>query len=300
MEVYADVVFLINFIMDFFVFWVVSKVLRKKVSFLRLGLGAFLASVLYCAVIFISGLRFIYNMIGLLAILILSVALCFKVTKPKELIKLIAVTYTCSFVIGGAGMGFFYFTTAGDLTKEALSGNIGEFSFKILLTASLISYIIIKIAGIWYNRFVVKRQVFCNVQIFYNDNVAEVNALVDTGNSLHEPITKKPVIIAEFLAVKEVLPDNIKLIYYEGNENNLCCIQKCIEEERFRLIPFSSLGKKNGMIIGFKADKVEISDGKRKFNTQDVIIGIYNFKLSNDGFYNALLNPEVLEAGNRN
>ena len=57
-----------------------------------------------------------------------------------------------------------------------------------------------------------------------------------------------------------------------GNRYEL--IEKIGEDyiSRFRLIPFSSLGKQNGMLIGFKPDKVTIKfDGLEK-EKGDVII----------------------------
>ncbi|MBZ4667939.1 MAG: Sporulation factor SpoIIGA, partial [Defluviitaleaceae bacterium] len=47
-EIYADVVFFLNLVMDYFILWIVSKIIKKKVSFKRLLLGAFLGALFYC------------------------------------------------------------------------------------------------------------------------------------------------------------------------------------------------------------------------------------------------------------
>ena len=61
---------------------------------------------------------------------------------------------------------------------------------------------------------------------------------------------------------------------------------------RLKMIPFSSLGKQNGMLVGIKPEKVEIineySDVK-----DDVVIGIYNKSLTKRGEYNALIGIEL-------
>jgi len=63
---------------------------------------------------------------------------------------------------------------------------------------------------------------------------------------------------------------------------------------RFRLIPFTSLGKENGMLIGFRPDYIEVGENAEKKGITDVIIGIYNRALSKNNNYSALLSPELI------
>lgn len=297
-EIYADVVFFINFIMDFFIFWIVSKMIRKKTHIIRLILGAFIASILYCLTIFITIFNSIYNIFSVIAILLISIIVCFKPKGIKELIKLVFFTFISSFSIGGCSIALFYLTDIQNLIGNMIGFSVKNFSFKVLIASSCTAFIIIKIFLKWYEKVFIKKQSFCNLKIYCDKTTIELNALIDTGNSLHEPISNKPVIVAEFLAVKEFLPDKMKIMYYEKNENDLKKITECLSGEyfsnRMRMIPFSSLGKQNGMLIGFKADKVEIT-GTKEIILKDAVIAIYNFKLSKDGFYNALLNPEILD-----
>ncbi len=131
--------------------------------------------------------------------------------------------------------------------------------------------------------------------IYYKNEQTKVNALVDTGNSLHEPITNNPVIVTEFNALRDILPESVRLIFYENRENDLQSITKLMAEERMKMIPFSSLGRQNGMLIGFKPDKIRIL-GENETEIYNAVIGIYNFKLSKDGVYNALLSPDIFES----
>jgi len=59
------------------------------------------------------------------------------------------------------------------------------------------------------------------------------------------------------------------------------------------MIPFNSIGKTSGMLIGFRPDQVMVG---AKNSRQDVVIGIYNDKLTPDGRYQALLSPDLLPA----
>lgn len=293
MEVYVDVVFFINFIMDFFIFLIVSKLAKKKVTYKRLIVGSAIASVLYCLIIFIPLFRKIYNFFGSLVILMIAIKITFKPNRVKEFIKLLILAHISAFAIGGAGIALFYYTDLPNTIGNMISFNIQNFPFKILLITAATAYIVIKLSLGWIKNIFSKNKVFCNMKIYFNDCKIDLNALVDTGNSLCDPMTHEPVIVAEFSVIKQFLPDEIKLIYYENRENNLNEIVNNInsDEIKIRMIPFSSLGIQNGMLIGFKPDIVEIQNNKFK----NVIIAIYNHSLSRDGTYQALINPQIFD-----
>lgn len=66
---------------------------------------------------------------------------------------------------------------------------------------------------------------------------------MDTGHSLIDPISKKPVLIVEYRAFKEILPIQFRKIFEKGN------IYSTINEmsensyvNKLRIIPYSSLG----------------------------------------------------------
>ena len=45
---------------------------------------------------------------------------------------------------------------------------------------------------------------------------------------------------------------------------------------KLRCIPFSSLGKQNGMLLGIRADEIQIETEDEKKTSNNVIIGIYD------------------------
>jgi len=145
----------------------------------------------------------------------------------------------------------------------------------------------------------VKEKLLKQLKIAFENKAIELSALVDTGNSLHDPLTNMPVVVVEFDAIKEILPMDIQSIFNESRENDLVTITGIISSSqwfsRFRLIPYTSLGKENGMLIGFKPDYIEILDNnEEKKGIRDVIVGIYNRALSKNEKYKALLSPELI------
>ena len=63
---------------------------------------------------------------------------------------------------------------------------------------------------------------------------------------------------------------------------------------KLKVIPFSSLGKQNGMLLGLKADELEVEAEDGIKNVDKVIIGIYNKNFSKKGEYSALLGIDVI------
>ena len=294
-EIYADVVFFINFAMDFFVFWIVSKLIKRKVKGYRLALGGAVAAALYCLIVFLPRLEGILNVFFAFAILMIGTRISFGATSVREFIKLIFFAHLTAFALGGAGMALFYFSNISDYIGNFIGFTVHNFSIKLLLAVSCGAYILIKLASNWITRTVIKKQTFYHIRILFDNREISMTALVDTGNSLHDPISHFPVIVAEFSEIKSFLPDSLKIMFYEEKDDDMLHVVSHLQESkiagRIRMIPFTSIGKQNGMLLGFKPDKVIIAE--KELELQDVIIAIHNFQLSKDGVYHALINPDI-------
>ncbi len=297
LEVYGDIIFLINFVMDFFIFWGTGKIFQKKILMSRIILGAFLASILYCCVIFIDFFRCCYNPIGILIILMISVFVAFGARSLKSFFKSIFQVIVISFAIGGFATALFYFFNISDFIGNFINIYIHNFSLKFLFFSVSIFYFILKAFVSWYKKSIIRKQVFCKMEVFLKGKKVFLNALIDTGNSLYEPISGKPVIVSEFHAVEEIIPIEVRDFFAKDNKNDFTKIYDYIKNTDndfdFRIIPFCSVGKRQGFIVGFFADRVIIYYDNNVC-LEKVIIGISNVKLSRENTYNALLNPEML------
>lgn len=135
----------------------------------------------------------------------------------------------------------------------------------------------------------------CKIRIVMNKKEIVLNTMVDTGNMLREPITGRPVVVVERNSLYELMPkeilNNIELILGGDFEK----IPEELKKEyipKLKIIPFSSLGKQNGMLIGIKPEKLEVI-GEQTEEKNDAIIGIYNKSLTKRGEYNALIGLEL-------
>ena len=66
------------------------------------------------------------------------------------------------------------------------------------------------------------------------------------------------------------------------------------------MIPFSSLGKQNGLLLGIKADSVNIILDEKTESINNVIIGIYDKSFTKNEMYSAIFGLDLLEGGKEN
>ena len=210
------------------------------------------------------------------------------------LIKDLVIFYLTSFTFGGVALALLYFIKPENiLMKNGIY--IGTYPIKIVLMGGILGYIIITVAFSIINKKINKKSIYCNLQVFIDNKSTEVKALLDTGNFLKEPITGTPVVIIESAVLSNILPkdllENVKPII-DGKIDISNELDKFLT--KMTVIPFSSLGKVNGMLSGIKADYLKVFT-EEEHHIKDVVIGIYEGTLTKDGAYNSLISLELLE-----
>ena len=121
---------------------------------------------------------------------------------------------------------------------------------------------------------------------------------------LKDPITGFPVIIVEQSILKGIVSDIILMNIDKilgGDVNELMHNDEFNNTiSRFRMIPFSSLGKQNGLLLGIKVDSVKIVMDEKVYTVNNAIIGIYDKSFTKNGAYTAIFGLDMLEGGNQN
>ncbi|WDV44170.1 sigma-E processing peptidase SpoIIGA [Clostridiaceae bacterium M8S5] len=294
MYIYAEYLIAENLLINLMILYLLKVLTKSKTRTLRLVIASLIGAV-YTLVVFFPALRFLATFVMKICISILMIIIAFNPRKLLQFIKLMSLFYIITFAFAGAALALFY------LTEDKIHIGNGIFYINnsmiiILPLAILLSWLLFKTVWAYISKR--KKREYIIVSITLNGIRKDVLALLDTGNSLKEPITNKPVIVVEFSAIKDLLPQDIQTVFKDHeNDNNLEILSYVMENNpqqvHFRLIPFKSLGKENGLLIGFKPDLLVIHSEDEV--STEAIIGIYNSVLSNDDDYCALLHPEVLK-----
>ena len=216
----------------------------------------------------------------------------FKPQNMKNMWKQELIFYLTSFIFGGVALYLIYFIKPQDVfIKNGIF--VGEYVLKAIFLGGIIAYIVIKISIKIIKTKINAKDMYCNIKIKLEDKEIKTKAMIDTGNLAKEPITNTPVVIVESSLLEEILPKNI----LNNIDNILAGKIENIEQNyisRLRCIPFSSLGKQNGMMLGIKADEILIEKEEERKISRNIIIGIYDKSLTKRGEYRALVGLELI------
>lgn len=133
----------------------------------------------------------------------------------------------------------------------------------------------------------------CDLEIFYNGKLEKLKTMIDTGNLLKVPITNEDVIIVEKDSLKSLLPKEL-LDNMQNILSGKWIDSGGVYDYKFKIIPYSSLGKENGILLGFKPDYVKVT-AEYETVKSNVVIGIYNGKLSRTNLYSSLIGINILK-----
>lgn len=297
MTIYLDVVLLENLLMNYIILFATGYILKIKIHHIRIILSATIGAI-YAIIAYLDIIP-IYSSIFMKIILsVIMVYVAYYAKNVKQLLKQVMLFYLISFVFGGCAFSLLYFVKPQDIWIQ--NGMLmGTYPIKIAILGALLGFAITSVTFKLVKSKFSKKDMFCKLTIFFDEKSSQMKAMIDTGNILKEPITKLPVIIVEKRALVQLLPNTI----LENTEKILGGDAETIESKyatKLKIIPFSSVGKENGILLGFKADKVLINTEENEEVINNVIIAIYNKELSKKNEYSALLGLDMFERRKEN
>ncbi|MDY3846100.1 MAG: sigma-E processing peptidase SpoIIGA [Eubacteriales bacterium] len=265
---YADVLFLINFCMDFFSLYLTAKILRMRYKIYFMILACTIAGVYSVISVIYSGNGIFGYIIDFLAAFVITYVAFFGIKNLRTYMKITAVFYLTSFLLGGI------ITVLYRLLNEVVkSGNISEpdgvLKAIIFILLGAISAVCINISNRILHDAIKARSV--SLKLTIDSKKTTVEALVDSGNFLRDPISGKQVIVVSMQAVEQMLPFDIRRIIKSD-----CFDVSDISPgsaKRIRLIPARGIGGTK-TYIGISPDEIEVLEGNKKAYTINALIAV--------------------------
>lgn len=277
MVYYIEYVFLENFIIDFILLFITGKLIKRIIIFKRL-IVASLIGALYVILAIYSGREFMTYFIVKFSISVLMIIVAFDSKGILMNIRVIICFYITSLIMAGI-MTALYITydklTVNAIGMSIFAGYAGlHFFFKEIKD---------RISKHNYKRM---------VSICIGNKTKVIQAYIDTGNSLTDPVTNKPVMVVNIECLRDILGEDICArimdFYQNNNYENLI---KENENINLRVIKYNTISSKNENMVCIVPDKIEIINNNIKI---DAIIGIHPKKISNED-YDALLFKKLLD-----
>lgn len=297
MTIYIDVIFIENIIMNYIILFATGLITKNNLKQIRLIISSIIGAT-YAIMSYISHLYIYDNKIMKLLLSITMTYIAFNPKNIKLLCKNIIIFYLTSFCFGGAAYYLLYYISPEQIKN--INGILtGSYPIKIAILGGILGFFIINIGFRIIKNKIDKNSIFYNIEIVYKEKSVKLKVILDTGNQLLEPITSTPVAIVEEDKIKKILPENDFNIIRKGLNNSFSGLSEEVKL-RCRIIPFSSIGKEGGMMVGFKPDyiKVQNNDNSDEIIIKKIIIGIYNNKLSKIGKYEGLIGLDILNSEN--
>lgn len=302
MTIYLDVVFFENIIMNYIIIFATGVSIKGEIKHWRILVASSIGAI-YTIIMYLNIIPIYSNFFMKFVLSFVIVYISFLPKTWKKLLKDLLIFYLVSFVFGGCVFALMYFISP----QLALIKNgvfVGAYPIKVALIGGLVSFIIIQVSFKVVKTRLSKKDMIYDIEIIIDRKSVKVKALLDTGNLLKDPITGIPVVVIEHKSLYSVIPaevlNNINKVI-GGDTNEL------IENEefskiisRFRIIPFSSLGKQNGLLLGIKADCINIILDEKVQSINNVIVGIYDKSFTKNGMYSAIFGLDILEGGKLN
>ena len=297
MTIYIDVVLIENLIMNYIILLATGLILKIRIKHIRLIIGSFLGAI-YTIIGYIGILEIYSSFILKIILSIMIVYIAYYPQSLKKMWKELLFFYLTSFVFGGVAFSLIYIVKPQEIImKNGLF--LGTYPLKTVILGAIVAFIIIVTAFKIIKSKISKKDLICEVIVEIENEKITTKALIDTGNMLKEPITNTPVVVIEHTLLYDVIPKEILNHLEEIIGGDFEKIPEEIKNKyvsKLKLIPYSSLGKQNGMLLGIKAKKLTIVRGeeKEKIEKENIILGIYDKSLTKKGEYRAIIGMEFV------
>lgn len=302
--VYIDVLFLVNFFMDFIILTATGKMLRIRTKLLRRILGAMLGATCYCITLCLpwESRKWGSITVWLIAAVMMG-SLVFSLRRGKELFRFLVVFHAAAFFLGGTVTTLYYHTRLGYYLRKAVKGDAYAQTMTGLFTAIVIlSCIFGKIAAACMRQRQRERNLYYEVELYFGNRNKRVTALLDTGNHLKEPISHKPVILMDMTLAGELLEEEtveaVRTFYRTGDfytTENMG--EMGTDISKIRLIPYHSIGKSRGLLAALPMDSLKIQMEQGNMKLTDVWTALSEEPVAAKGRYQVILNAELVEQG---
>ena len=272
--VYLDMLFLVNLVMDAVVLTLVRRLLGLTSTRPRILLASMAGALWVCLITVWPCLpAWLETIASYLLISALMVAVAFRPGSFMGLVKGVAALYMVTFTAGGLFYAVYAHTRLGYYISLLAHGKIRE-ALPLAIAAAMASAVYFFCRFFWERLMKARRAAenLCRVVLFYRGKTTALKGLVDTGNGLRDPSTKRPVCVAEYEACMEIF-EKVDNIHY---------------------VPFQAVGTKEGLLPAVIIDRMELEQGERKITVKRPMIAICRQSLSADGRYQMLIHPEAL------
>lgn len=267
---YLDSFLLLNLVLDYLLLLLTSNltgVFAKRGTLLS---AAVLGAVFAVWMFFYSGGPVISLLLnGVVGWVMIS--LSFSAVSVKKRVRLYGV-----FLIQAFGFsGLMSLLETMGMGKIAVQNGVTYIQIELwqIVLSALGAYVIFRLCFRDHSLKLEKQRVWIRVEL--RDRILQTLVLKDSGNLLREPLSGKPVVLLAPEIIGNIMPEETKMMLQQEDWNVEAMMEVLTKESIVaRLIPFSTMGQKQGLTIAVKPDAITVEMGGKMKKPADFWIGI--------------------------
>ena len=260
--VYIDRLFLLQFVQSCILLLLTRAFLHSAAALKRIVFASAAGALLFCMILLLpdAGRRMKILLFACSSLVTLGMA--FRIRTLQHFCKAVILYHGAAFLLAGA--------------LNALYGAFGRAPFMDTIQASACAAAIgVTVLCVLRWEKIKREEIVITVILEEGSVQVTLKALIDSGNSLYDPISGKPVCVVEREAPEGKIPLDIP--------------------EKFRLIPYHSIGKKHGMMQAVEIEKLKVKKDGQELIVEKALLGLYENKVTAHGGYQMILHPALFE-----
>ena len=199
--VYIDALFLLNFVVNYLLLLAAGRLAGEVLHRLRLALGA-AAGAAYAAAVFLPGMGFLVHPLCKISAGVLMLLLGYG--GSRRLLRVTLVFFAVSAAFGGGIFALELLGGQGLTLKNGVFYSVMD--LRLILLSAAGCYVGITLVFQRTARHSAVRGEVLPARLTLEGRSAALRALVDTGNTLTDPATGRPVMVAEGEKVAPLFP----------------------------------------------------------------------------------------------
>lgn len=269
-ELYVDSLFFLNFMMNLFALLLVDRSTLRIASSGRMAAGAGFGAAWMVLSVLGRGPGMLKLVIGGAVGTAGMLCLTFRVRGLRMFLRLLERLLLCSFGLGGAMLFLIRCLPGFRKSLTSVPGLLGMGALFLLLCRR-------------FQKNLYAEDSLCKARLSRKGKKVQTLALIDSGNSLFEPISGKPVCVVG----REL---------FEGLWEK--------REEGFRVIPYHSIGKRRGMLPGYVLQELVLEVADIEYRFMDVYVAVSDEAISTANSaeaesVNMIINPRLFAENRR-
>lgn len=289
--IYVDILLLLNLYVNYFLIRATMVFTHRSISTSRMLVASAVGS-LFSLTIFLPEFFMVPTVLSKLGAAFLLVLILYGIQPPGDYFRSVGIFLGMNFVFAGVMLALWWLATPMNMYYN--NGMVYfDISFFALAVATVAAYFLIRLIRYFLDS---RAALDKHVQVIVNrgkDRV-ELEAILDSGNTLVDAFSGMPVIICDLSRLAHILPLDYLEAFASDDLNRLeNLVQGKGELRGMRLLPYSTVGS-TGVLPSFRADAVFLKGERLRARPVNALIGVSATGLT-EGAYGAIVNPKLLQ-----